>query len=252
LVARVLPCPRCSKTREAFSSTVSMVAGFLAISVAGDHRDVDAHQWTHVTVAFTIAAENLDHLPAGTERDRDLADARVLRARIGVDGLEQLHLGLEAGRGERIFGVMEADIGAHGRLGVAAGITAFYRADGIRGARERGFGHVRGMGIADRLVLDGAQPESLVGIVGRLLEPPVVEHQHFGLGIFEIKLAIVGTLEPTAKVSADPLRVEAGALEKRHDRSGHDGTRREEPLADPKIVSRSPGCEVAAAETVRM
>ena len=51
------------------------------------------------------------------------------------------------------------------------------------------------MGIADRFVLDRAQAKTLRGVVGRLLEPAVVEHQGFGLAIFEKKLAIVGAVE---------------------------------------------------------
>ena len=63
------------------------------------------------------------------------------------------------------------------------------------------------MGVADRVVLDGAQPETLVGIVGRLLESAVVEHKHFGLGIFEVQLAIVGTFEAAGEMSACGLPI---------------------------------------------
>jgi hypothetical protein len=71
------------------------------------------------------------------------------------------------------------------------------------------------MGIAHRLVLDGAQPEALVGVVGRLLEPAIVENQHLGLGIFEIKLTVVRAFQTSGEVSAHVPAVEAGALEKR-------------------------------------
>ena len=74
------------------------------------------------------------------------------------------------------------------------------------------------MGIADRLVLDRAQPEALLGVVGRLLEPPVVEQQHLGLGVFEVQLAVVGAFEAADELSAGVVAVEAGAVEKRHGR----------------------------------
>ena len=48
------------------------------------------------------------------------------------------------------------------------------------------------MRIADRLALHGAQAETLRGVVGRLLEAAVVEHQRFGLAVLEEQLAVVG------------------------------------------------------------
>ena len=71
------------------------------------------------------------------------------------------------------------------------------------------------MGIADRLVLDRAQAETLRGVVGRLLEAAVVERQHFGLPVFEEKLAVVGAFEAAGEVAAGGVTVEAGAIEQR-------------------------------------
>ena len=122
------------------------------------------------------------------------------------------------GRAERILVAVERDVGAAGRLGIAAGIAALDGAHRVRGARERGLRQVGGMRIADRLVLDGAQAEALVGVVGRLLEPAVVEDQHLGLGVFEIKLAVVGAFEAAGEMAARVLAVEAGAVEERRGR----------------------------------
>jgi hypothetical protein len=47
-----------------------------------------------------------------------------------------------------------------------------------------------------------------------LLEPPIVENEHLGLGIFEIKLTIVRALQTAGELSARGLTVEAGAIEK--------------------------------------
>ena len=100
-----------------------------------------------------------------------------------------------------------------GRLGVGAGIAAFDGADGLCGARERGLGKVGGVGVAHRLVLDGAQAKTLGGVVGRLLEPAVVENQHFRLAIFEEEFAVVGPLKAAGEVAARIIAVEAGAVE---------------------------------------
>jgi hypothetical protein len=70
------------------------------------------------------------------------------------------------------------------------------------------------MGIAHGLVFDGAQSEALVGVVGRLLKPAIVENKHLGLGIFEIKLTVVRAFQATGEVSAHVPTVEAGAIEK--------------------------------------
>ncbi len=76
-----------------------------------------------------------------------------------------------------------------------AGIAALDRAHRVRRALDRGLGHIGGMRIADRLVLDRAQAKTLRGVVGRLLQPAVVEGQRFGLAIFEKEFAVVGAVE---------------------------------------------------------
>ena len=89
---------------------------------------------------------------------------------------------------------------------------------GVGGARQRGVGQVGGVGIAHGLVLDGAQPEALRGVVGGLLEPPVVETQHLGLAVFEEKLAVIGAFEAADEMAAGIVTVEAGTIEQREGR----------------------------------
>ena len=69
------------------------------------------------------------------------------------------------------------------------------------------------MRIADRVVLDGAQPKALRGVVGRLLEPAIVEHQRFGLAVFQEQFAVVGALKPARHFMAHLVTVEIGAVE---------------------------------------
>ena len=77
------------------------------------------------------------------------------------------------------------------------------------------------MGIADRLVLDRAQPEPLGGVVGRLFQPAIVEHQHFGLPVFEEKLAVVGAFKPAPNDLGEPWTVQTGAIDQRNGGRGH-------------------------------
>jgi hypothetical protein len=69
------------------------------------------------------------------------------------------------------------------------------------------------MRIADRVILDCAKPKSLRGVVGGLLQPSIVEHQRFGLAVFQEQFAIVGALQPSRHLMTDGIAVEIGAVE---------------------------------------
>ena len=69
------------------------------------------------------------------------------------------------------------------------------------------------MRITDGVGLDGSQAEALGRIVGPLLEAAVVEHEGFGLPVFEKELAIIRALEGTREMSLRASSVEAGAVE---------------------------------------
>jgi hypothetical protein len=79
------------------------------------------------------------------------------------------------------------------------------------------------MGIADRLVLHRAQSETLRRVVGRLLQAPVVEHQHLGLLVFEEELAVVGAFQGALEMPADLRGIEARTVDEGGGRGiGHD------------------------------
>ena len=99
------------------------------------------------------------------------------------------------------------------RRGEVAAVAAAHRRDRIRRADQRRQRDVGGMRIADRVVLDRAQAEPLRGVVGRLLQPAIVEPQRFGLAIFQKQLAVVGAREPPRDLAADGIAVEIGAVE---------------------------------------
>jgi hypothetical protein len=123
------------------------------------------------------------------------------------------HLRVEARRFERVVVAVEFHIGAARRFGIFAGVAAFHGADRVSGARNRALGYLGGVRIADRFVFHGAQPEALVGVIGRLLEAPVVPHQHLGLLVFEEQLAVVGAFEAAVDQLADTHAIKAGAIE---------------------------------------
>ena len=94
-----------------------------------------------------------------------------------------------------------------------AAVAAAHRIDRVGGADQRRQRHVGGMRIADRVILHRAQPKPLRGVVGGLLQPPIVEHQRFGLAVFQEQFAIVGPLQPARHLMADGIAVEIGAVE---------------------------------------
>src|SRR5216684_6609964 len=124
LVDRPLPGARLQEALVTFASAVAVAAGFLAITRAGDHRDIDPHERPYVAVGAAVGADDLDHLPGRAEADRYLLDPRVFRARVSVDRFQQLDLDLEARRAERVLVAVEPDVGACRTLGVASRVPA--------------------------------------------------------------------------------------------------------------------------------
>ena len=214
-VDRVLPTLRLDEALIALAAAETVRAGLLPRAVADHDADADAHQRTDVAVDLAVGAQNFHHLPSGADARRHLPHARVLGAGIGVDLFEQLHLGFESRFAERVVVAVELAVGAAGRVRVAAAVAAFDRAHGVRRAGNRRFRQVRGMGIADRLVLHRAQAEALRRVVGCLLEPAVVEGQRLGLAVFEEQFAVVGAIEAAAENAAHLGLVEAGAVDQR-------------------------------------
>ena len=94
------------------------------------------------------------------------------------------------------------------------------------------------MGVADRVVLDRAQAEALRGVVGRLLQPAIVEHQRFGLAVFQEQLAVVGARKPARDLVAHLVAVEVGAVEQ----GGRGGMVMETPMRILRPVLSSPIC----------
>src|SRR6202000_3253184 len=111
-------------------------------------------------------------------------------------------------RAERILVGVEPPVGAARGLGDGSRIAALDGAHRIGSAGDRGLGDVGGMRIADRVVLDGAQPEPLRSVVGGLLQPPVVEYQDLRLAVLEVELAVIRALEAAGDDLVDVSTIE--------------------------------------------
>jgi hypothetical protein len=149
---------------------------------------------------------------------------RIPIADIGVDFGEQLYLRFEAGRIERIFVAIEPHIGMRGCCGKIPAIAAADGCDRVCRPDQRRQRNVGRMRVADRVVLHRAQAKALRGVIGGLLQPPIVEHQRLGLGIFQEQLAVIGALEPAGDLVAYRIAVKIGAVEQRGC-GGHEGSK---------------------------
>ncbi len=109
---------------KGLASAHAIGATLLAVAIADHDRHVDADQRADVAHHLAVGTHDLDMLPGGGERGGNLAHARILGAQPGVDLLQQLCLGLEGGRGDRILVAIEMAIGAGGSRGKRAGIAA--------------------------------------------------------------------------------------------------------------------------------
>ena len=102
-----------------------------------------------------------------------------------------------------------------------AGIAALDRVHRVGGALDGRLRYVGGMRIADRLVLDRAQPKTLRRVVGGLLQPAIVEDQRFGLPVFEKQFAVIGAFKAARNDLAELRPIEAGAVDERNGGIGH-------------------------------
>ncbi len=64
IISRGLPGLCCEEMGKILASAIAVAACFLTITFADDDGDIDTHQRAHIAIAFAVAAQDLDHLPA--------------------------------------------------------------------------------------------------------------------------------------------------------------------------------------------
>ena len=212
-VGRLAPVFGLDEARIALAPAIALGAALLPVALPGDDGNIDADQRPDVAIDLAVGAEDFHHLPGRAEADGHLPHPRILVAHIGVDLRQQFDLGLEARRIQRIVVAIEPHVGVRRRRRERAGIAAAHRGHRIGRADQRRQRHVGGMRVPDRIVLHRPQAKALRGVVGRPLQPPIVEHQRFGLPIFQEQLAIVGPRKPPRHLAADGIAVKIGAVE---------------------------------------
>src|SRR5579885_603309 len=204
IVYGALPGIADNETLIALAAAIAVAAGLLPCAVADHDRDAQPNQRPHVAIGLAVGTQNFDRLPGCCKARRDLSHARILGASIGVEGWTA----------QRAFLAVELHIGAPWWRGIAAAIAAFDRAHRIGSTLDRRFRDVRGMRVADSLVLYGAQSKALRSVISRLFQPTIIEGQHFGLAVFQEQFTVIGTVEPARDDFRKARPVEAGTVDK--------------------------------------
>src|ERR1700722_12411047 len=75
----------------AFAAAITLATAFLAVALAGNDRNIDAHQRTDIAIALAIRPQDFHHLPGSAQAHRDLPDPRILVADVSVDFGEQFY-----------------------------------------------------------------------------------------------------------------------------------------------------------------
>ena len=215
LVDRTLPGVRRDEALKTFAAAKAVAAGFLPIAFSGDNGNVDAHQRTDVAINFTVRAQDFHHLPARGNAGGDLPHALILTARIGIDRFQQFHLRIECRCSKRIVVAIKFAVGAARRVGVGAAVAIVDGAHRFGCACQCSFREIGGVRIANRFGLDRAQAKTLRGVIGRLLEPAIVEGECLGLAIFQEQFAIVSAVQALTNQLAHFSAVEPGAVDQR-------------------------------------
>ncbi len=162
----------------------------------------------------TVGADDLHRLPASRDRGADLHDPRVGSARIGVDFLKQCNLVLEGDSDKRVaIGVERHVAGRYRWLGGNAGVAAGDGRHTVCSALQGGFGQLAGMCIAMCLAGNGAEPETAGLVIAGTFQPPVIDHQHFGMPHFKKQLTIICIDKGVANNGLGQITIERAAAE---------------------------------------
>ncbi|MGZ2439896.1 hypothetical protein ACVI55_002332 [Sinorhizobium medicae] len=203
LVGSAFPAVLGDELTEAAPPADAEGSAFLPVALADHDGDVDPRHRPHVVDAVSIGSQNIHDLPARSDRRGYLPDLGLLGAQIGIDLLEQLHLGLETWLADRISVSVKLLVGALRRCRIGAGIATRHLLHRVRSPLQGSERQLAGMRVADSLAGDGAQAEALVGVETAALQAAIVEGEHLRLRMFEEEFAVIGAGKRVGENLAD-------------------------------------------------
>ena len=183
--------------------------------------DGDCYQSYNVAEYLAARPYDLDDLPFACQRAGDLFHPWVFFPRIGIDFTHQFHFGLERCRVEWTVVGIKVNVGTRWWARENARMTKLDHADRLRGPGDRRLGQFRSVGITGRFTGDRAKAKSLRCIVGRSLQPSIVEGKAFCLAVFEEQLAVICAVQRVVNDRLDTVAVHSGLGEEQVFVAGH-------------------------------
>ena len=181
----------------------------LAAAIAFD-RDlhVEPDEGADIGLDVAIGPDDRNVAARAGNRGGYLDHAGILGAAVGVDLLQQAHLGVETGIGDRVDSLVELAVGTRRRRGQNAGMAALDGAGRLRRAPDRVQGRIGGMGIAEGFARHAAQAETARAVEAGRLQAAIVEDQGFRLGRFQKELAVIGAGHGVGEDGGDVVGIE--------------------------------------------
>ena len=208
LLGLVLPVGGADPVLETGAAAGSGEAVLAAAVLLDGHLHIDARQRAHIADQPAVGAQDLHRAPLAGHRGHDLDHPGIASPAPGVDLLQQGDFLGEGRRGGGIVLAIELGVGGARRLVRPRDALITALGQGGRGRRpaDRGFGNLAGVGVARGLAGHHPQAEALGRIIGRRLQPAVIEQERFALGALNEQLAVVGALQRVPEDFASPLR----------------------------------------------
>ena len=160
-------------------------AGLPPITLGHHDRDIEAHQGAQISEALPIRAQDLHRLPFPGDGSHHLHNARVSRAGIGINFLQQGGLGSEIHLRQRIRIGVEPRIGGARRDIQSPAMALAHRLHRSRGARKRSIGQFPCMGVACCLTSHGAQAEAAGCIIACGTDAAVIQRNRLAFAVFQ-------------------------------------------------------------------
>ncbi len=167
-------------------------AAFAPAVLLGDHLHRQAHQRTHVGGELAVGPRDEHHLVFAAEARHHLRDARIARAALALDPLEQRDLFGGGERGDRV------DRGIEGHRQLARAGFHDARLARIGDGARRLCRVLQGVeadlvGVGERRLLarDGAHAHALLDVEAARLDDAFLEAPAFGARVLEVKVGVI-------------------------------------------------------------